>query len=64
MIPFEEWAIVSDLVSVAELFVSILILLENNVKQPLIVNAKIGNVSDKGFAIAACFSMEQFFFKK
>jgi len=36
----------------------------SNVKQPMIVNAKIGNISDKGYAIAANFSMEQFFFKK
>jgi len=35
-----------------------------NVKQPLIVNAKLGNVSDKGFAIAANFSMEQMFFRE
>ncbi len=35
-----------------------------NVKQPMIINAKLGNVSDKGFAIAADFGGEQFFFKK
>ncbi|CAG7617602.1 ABC transporter substrate-binding protein [Paenibacillus allorhizosphaerae] len=35
-----------------------------NVKQPLIVNAKLGNIPEKGFAIAANFSGEQFFFKK
>lgn len=35
-----------------------------NVKQPLVVNAKLGNVSDKGFAIACNFSAEQFFYKK
>jgi peptide/nickel transport system substrate-binding protein len=35
-----------------------------NVMQPLIVNEKLGNVSDKGFAIAANFSGEQFFFRK
>lgn len=35
-----------------------------NVKQPLIVNAKLGNVPEKGFAIAANFSGEQFFFRK
>ena len=35
-----------------------------NVKQPLVVNSKLGNVSDKGFAIASNFSAEQFFFKK
>lgn len=36
----------------------------DNVKQPLIINAKLGNVSDKGFAIAANFSGEQFFFRE
>ena len=36
----------------------------SNTKKPMIVNAKIGNISDKGFAIAVGFSMEQFFFKK
>jgi peptide/nickel transport system substrate-binding protein len=36
----------------------------DNVKQPLVINAKLRNVSDKGFAIAANFSAEQFFFKK
>ncbi|PZE19512.1 ABC transporter substrate-binding protein [Paenibacillus xerothermodurans] len=35
-----------------------------NVKQPLIVNAKLGNIPEKGFAIAADFSGEQFFFKQ
>ncbi|CAG7597762.1 hypothetical protein PAESOLCIP111_00172 [Paenibacillus solanacearum] len=35
-----------------------------NVKQPLIVSAKLGNIPEKGFAIAANFSGEQFFFKK
>jgi peptide/nickel transport system substrate-binding protein len=35
-----------------------------NVKQPLIVNQKLGNVSDKGFAIATNFSGEQLFFKE
>jgi peptide/nickel transport system substrate-binding protein len=35
-----------------------------NVKQPMIVNAKLGNVPHDGFAIAADFSGEQFFFKK
>lgn len=34
-----------------------------NVMQPLIINEKLGNVSDKGFAIAANFSGEQFFFR-
>jgi peptide/nickel transport system substrate-binding protein len=36
----------------------------DNVKQPLIINSKLRNVSDKGFAIAANFSAEQFFFEK
>jgi len=36
----------------------------SNVKQPMIANAKIGNVAEKGFAMAVAFSMEQFFFKK
>ncbi|WP_274361989.1 ABC transporter substrate-binding protein [Paenibacillus thermotolerans] len=35
-----------------------------NVTQPIIINKNLGNVSDKGFAIAANFSGEQFFFKK
>jgi peptide/nickel transport system substrate-binding protein len=35
-----------------------------NVKQPLVVNSKLRNVSDKGFAIAANFSAEQFFYEK
>jgi peptide/nickel transport system substrate-binding protein len=35
-----------------------------NVKQPLVVNSKLANVSDKGYAIAANFSGEGFFFKK
>jgi len=34
-----------------------------NVKQPLLVNAKLGNVTDKGFAIATNFAGEQLFFK-
>ncbi|AEE96394.1 ABC transporter substrate-binding protein [Mahella australiensis] len=34
------------------------------VKQPFLANANLGNVSDKGFAIAANFSGEQFFYKK
>ncbi|WP_248926222.1 ABC transporter substrate-binding protein [Paenibacillus hamazuiensis] len=36
----------------------------DNVKQPLVVNAKLGNIPEKGFAIAGNFSGEQFFFKK
>jgi len=35
-----------------------------NVKQPVIVNAKIGNMPDKGFAYSISHSIEQFFFKK
>jgi len=30
----------------------------------MVVNAKIGNIPDKGLAFAANYSMEQFFFKK
>lgn len=36
----------------------------DNVKQPLVVNAKLGNVGENGFAIAWNFSAEQFFYKK
>ncbi|MGI6705874.1 MAG: ABC transporter substrate-binding protein [Clostridia bacterium] len=36
----------------------------DNVKQPLIVNAKMGNVSDKGFAIATNFAGEQLFYRE
>ena len=35
-----------------------------NVQQPFIANSKLGNVSDKGFAIATNFSAEQFFYKE
>jgi peptide/nickel transport system substrate-binding protein len=35
-----------------------------NVKQPLVVNSNLANVSDKGYAIAANFSGEGFFFRK
>jgi peptide/nickel transport system substrate-binding protein len=35
-----------------------------NVMQPMIINKNLSNVSDKGFAIAANFSGEQFFFKQ
>ncbi|AEE96393.1 ABC transporter substrate-binding protein [Mahella australiensis] len=38
--------------------------LVENAKQPFIANAKLGNVSDKGYAIAANYSGEQFFYKK
>jgi len=34
-----------------------------NVMQPIVINEKLGNVSDQGFAIAANFSGEQFFYK-
>jgi peptide/nickel transport system substrate-binding protein len=34
------------------------------VKYPLIVSEKLGNVPEKGFAIAANFSGEQLFFKQ
>jgi peptide/nickel transport system substrate-binding protein len=35
-----------------------------NVKQPVVVNDKLGNVSENGFGIATNFSAEQFYFKK
>ncbi len=35
-----------------------------NVKQPLIVNAKIGNITDKGTAISINFAGEQMYFKE
>jgi len=35
-----------------------------NVKQPMITNAKLGNVSDKTYAIASNFSGEGWFFKE
>lgn len=35
-----------------------------DVKQPVIVNDKLGNVTNKGYAIALNFSAEQFYFKK
>ena len=36
----------------------------SNIKTPIIINAKIGNVPNKAIAVAVVFSMEQFFFKK
>jgi len=35
-----------------------------NVKQPVIVNAKLGNVTDKGYAIGLNFSAEELYYKK
>lgn len=35
----------------------------DNVKQPLIVNSKLRNVSDKGFAIASNFAMEEYWYE-
>jgi peptide/nickel transport system substrate-binding protein len=34
-----------------------------NVQQPLVVHAKMGNVSEKGYAIATNFAAEQFFYR-
>lgn len=35
-----------------------------DVKQPLIVNAKLGNITDKGTAISINFAGEQMYFKE
>ncbi len=36
----------------------------DNVKDPVIVSKNLGNVPHKGFAISACYSGEQFFFRQ